>query len=312
PANTLIPGNAFFVLAASPQSIANVYGLASNVFGPYSGSLKKAETLQVLDEQSNVLLTVPYSDVYPWPVAANGTGHSIVLANPTYGEGDPRAWDISDQVGGSPGGLDTFHPSPLRSVVINEILPHTENPAVAQFIELYNHSASRVDVSGCILTDDPATNKFVIPAGTVIGPAGFVSFTQSQFGFTLNGQGETLYFIKPDGSRVLDAVQFGAQADGVSYGRWPDGANDFYAFTTNTPGTNNSPILIGDIVINELMYDPISGNDDDQYIELYNQGSNAVSLANWRFTAGVSFTFPPEAVIGPNGYVVVGRNTLEL
>ena len=148
------------------------------------------------------------------------------------------------------------------------------------------------------LTDDPATNKFVIPAGTVIGPAGFVSFTQSQFGFTLNGAGETLYFIKPDGSRVLDAVQFGAQADGVSYGRWPDGANDFYAFTTNTPGTNNSAIVIGDIVINELMYDPISGNDDDQYIELYNKGTNTVNLAGWQFTSGVTFTFPPMSRIG--------------
>ena len=208
----------------------------TNVLGPYNGSLKNSETLQLLDEQSNVLLTVPYTDVYPWPVAADGTGHSIVLANPSYGEGDPRAWDISDVVGGSPGQMDAFHPSPLRNVVINEILPHSENPAVPQFIELYNHSTNSVDLSGCILTDDPATNKFVIPAGTIIGPAGFVSFTQSQFGFTLNGAGETLYFIKPDGSRVLDAVQFGAQADGVSYGRWPDGANDFYAFTTNTPG----------------------------------------------------------------------------
>ena len=146
------------------------------------------------------------------------------------------------------------------------------------------------------------------PPGTVIGPAGFVSFTQSQFGFTLNGAGETLYFIKPDGSRILDAVQFGAQADGVSYGRWPDGANDFYAFTTNTPGTNNSPILIGDIVINELMYDPISGNDDDQYIELYNKGTNTVNLAGWQFTSGVTFTFPQYHALAPNGYLVVARN----
>ena len=60
------------------------------------------------------------------------------------------------------------------------------------------------------------------------------------------------------------------------------------------------------------MYDPISGNDDDQYIELYNQGTNTVSLANWQFTAGVNFTFPPNASIGPNGYVVVGQNTAEL
>ncbi len=312
PANTLIPGGAFFVLAASPQGMANVYGLTSNVFGPYNGSLKHSETLELLDEQTNVLLTVPYTDVYPWPVAADGTGHSIVLANPTYGETDPRAWDISDQVDGSPGQLDPFAPSPLRSVLINEILPHTENPAVPQFIELYNHSTSSVNISGCILTDDAATNKFVIPAGTVIPPAGFVSFTQPQFGFTMNGQGETLYFIKPDGTRVLDAVQFGPQADGFSYGRWPDGANDFYAFTTNTPGSNNSAILIGDIVINELMYDPISENDDDQYIELYNQGANTINLSGWQFTSGVTFTFPPNAVIGPSGYVVVGRNTANL
>ena len=121
-----------------------------------------------------------------------------------------------------------------------------------------------------------------------------------------------MYFIKPDDSRVLDAVQFGAQADGVSYGRWPDGANDFYAFTTNTPGTNNSAILIGDIVINELMYDPISGNDDDQYIELYNKGTNTINLAGWQFTSGVTFTFPANTVIAPNGYLVVARNMTNL
>ena len=311
PSNTIIPGGAFFVIAASPQSIQNVYGLTTNVFGPYSGSLKHSETLQLIDEQGAVLLTVPYTDVYPWPVAADGTGHSIVLANPSYGEGDPRAWDISDVVGGSPGQVDAFHPSPLRSVVINEILPHSENPTVPQFIELYNHSTNSVDVSGCILTDDPSTNKFVIPGGTVIEPAGFVSFTQAQFGFTLNGAGETLYFIKPDNSRILDAVQFGAQANGVSYGRWPDGANDFYAFTTNTPGTNNSAIWIGDIVINELMYDPISGNDDDQYIELYNKGTNTINLAGWQFTSGVTFTFP-SITIAPNGYLVVAKNMTNL
>ncbi len=199
----------------------------------------------------------------------------------------------------------------MRNVVINEILPHSENVAVPQFIELYNHSAASVDISGCILTDDVTTNKFVVPAGTTIPAAGFVSFTQAQFNFTLNGAGETLYFIKPNGSRILDAVQFGAQANGVSYGRWPDGANDFYAFTTNTPGTNNSAILIGNVVINELMYDPISGNDDDQYLELYNQGASAVNLNGWQLTSGVTFTFT-NTTIAAGGYLVVARNQTNL
>ena len=161
------------------------------------------------------------------------------------------------------------------------------------------------------MTDDPTTNKFVIPAGTVIGPAGFISFTQPQFGFTLNGAGETLYLIKPDGRRVLDAMPFGAQANGVSYGRWPDGAGDCYALATTTPGTNNRAIVIGDIVINELMYDPISGNDDDQYVELYNKGTNAVNLAGWQFSSGITFTFP-SVTMAPNGYLVVGKNTTNL
>ncbi len=312
PANTLMPAGAYFVLAASPQSMANVYGLTSNVFGPYTGSLKHAETLQLLDERSNVLLTIPYSATYPWPVAADGTGHSLVLAYASYGEGDPRAWDISDVTGGSPGQMDGFRPSPLRNVVINEVLAHSENQSVPQFIELYNHSTNAVDVSGCILTDDTTVNKFVIPTGTVIAPAGFVAFAQSEFNFTLNGAGENLYFIEPDGSHIIDAVQWEAQANGVSWGRWPDGANDFYALATNTPGTNNSSILIGDVVINELMYDPISGNDDDQYIELYNKGSNTINLAGWQFTSGVKFTIPPNVTLAPGGYLVVSRNETNL
>ncbi|HWH71256.1 MAG TPA: lamin tail domain-containing protein, partial [Candidatus Sulfotelmatobacter sp.] len=304
PAGTIIPGGGFLVIAASPQGVQNVYGIP-NVLGPYTGSLKKSGTLQLLDEQGAVLLTVPYSDVYPWPVAASGTGHSIVLINPTYGEADPRAWDISEIVGGSPGTLDAFHPDPLRDVVINELLAHTENPAVPDFVELYNHSNQTNDLSGCILTDDPQSPKFVIPPGTIIPPHGFVAFDRFQLAFGLKAAGETFYLLKADGSRVLDAVQFEAQAEGVSFGRWPDGANAFYPLAARTPGTNNSPILIGDIVINELMYHPISGKDDDQYIELYNRGTNTVSLANWQFTSGITFTFPTTASLAPGSYLVI-------
>jgi regulation of enolase protein 1 (concanavalin A-like superfamily) len=237
PPGTLLAGGAYLVVAASPQSIQSVYGI-TNVVGPYEGTLKHVDSLQLSAAGGGILLTVPYSNVRPWPVAADGTGHSIVLANPTYGEGDPHAWDISDAVGGSPGRVEAFHPSPLRNVVINEVLAHSENPAVPRFVELYNHSNQTNDLSGCILTDDTATNKCVLPSGTFIGPRGFLSFNESQLGFVLNGAGETVYLLKPDGSRVLDAMQFEAQADGVSYGRWPDGGGDCYPLASRTPGTN--------------------------------------------------------------------------
>ena len=311
PPGTILPGGAFIVLAASPTDIQFIYG-TTNIAGPYVGSLKKSDIIQLIDEQGSVLLTVPYSNLAPWPTAADGTGHSIVLANPTYGEEDPRAWDISETVGGSPGVMESFHPNPLRNVVINEWLAHSETPALRQFIELYNHGNLTNDLSGCILTDDPATNRFVIAPGTLIPPHGFVSFDQTQLGFLLNGGGGAIFLIQADRSRILDSVQFEAQADGISFGRWPDGADVFYPLAARTPATNNAAPLIRDVVINELMYKPISGNDDDQYIELYNKGTNAISLANWRFTAGVTFVFPPGASLAPDGYLVVARNTTNL
>ncbi|HLP76873.1 MAG TPA: lamin tail domain-containing protein, partial [Candidatus Paceibacterota bacterium] len=311
PAGTTIPGGGFLVIAASPSALQTVYGI-TNVLGPYSGSLKASGTLQLLDEQGAVLLTVPYSNVSPWPAGANGTGHSLVLANPTYGEEDPRAWDISDVVGGSPGALDAFHPDPLRDIVINELLAHTENPAVTDFVELYNHGSQTNDLSGCILTDNPNVNKFVIPSGTLIEPGGFVSFDRSLMGFGLEAEGGVVYLLKADRSRVLNAVSFEAQPDGVSFGRWPDGANAFYALAARTPGISNSPVLVRDIVINELMYHPLSGNDDDQFIELYNKGTNTVNLAGWQFTSGVTFTFPSNTTLPPDGYLVIARNLTNL
>jgi hypothetical protein len=79
-----------------------------------------------------------------------------------------------------------------------------------------------------------------------------------------------------------------------------------------TPGAANGAFRVDDIVINEIMYHPISKDDDDQFIELHNQGANAVNLSGWSFTAGVRFIFPSNALIAPGGYLVVARNLTNL
>lgn len=310
PAGAILPGGGFIVVAASPASIQAVYGIA-NVIGPYAGSLKATDTLQLIDNQGAILLSVSYSDMPPWPAGADGTGHSLVLANPTYGEGDPRAWDISDVVGGSPGQAETFHSSPLRNVDINEFLARSA-PAGQGYIELYNHANAPVDVSGCILTDDPQTNKFVVPTGAIISAHGFVSYTEAALNFHLDGSGGTIYFKNPDQSRYLDAVRYGAQANGVATGRWPDGASEWYLLSAGTPGTNNAAILLSDIVINELMYHPLSGDDNDQYVELYNRSTNTVNLGGWELADAVKFTFPANTLLAPGGYLVVARDAAQL
>ena len=68
------------------------------------------------------MLEVAYEDAMPWPIAADGAGHSLFLANPDYGEDSVRAWEASSMLGGSPGTFDPLFESPYRDVLINEYL----------------------------------------------------------------------------------------------------------------------------------------------------------------------------------------------
>ncbi|HMJ64130.1 MAG TPA: lamin tail domain-containing protein, partial [Candidatus Binatia bacterium] len=310
PAGTIIPGGGFIVIAKVPEDIQAIYGI-SNVTGPYTNSLKATGTVRLRNERDAILLEVDYRDTLPWPVAANGAGHSMVLARPSYGEAYPQAWAHSDVIGGSPGQVEAFRPSPLRNVVINEFLAHTDDPAL-DFIELYNHANQGVDISGCFLSDDASTNKFMVPPGTMIPARGFISFDQNQLGFSLSSAGEKIFFVNSNATRVIDAISFDAQANGVSSGRFPDGAAEIFPLASPTPGAANSGIRIHDVVINEIMYAPISGNSDDEYIELYNRGTNPVSLANWRFVDGIDFTFATNTVLATNAYLVIARNVTNL
>jgi Lamin Tail Domain/CotH kinase protein len=310
PANTIIPGGGLLVVAKSPVDLQSAYGLG-NVFGPFTGSLPNSGgTVELLNQSGGVFLEVDYSDSPPWPVAADGSGHSLVLARPSYGENDPRAWAASDSVGGSPGQLDPVPLDPLRNVVINEFLAHCVSQP--QFIELYNHSAAILDVSGCSLDCDSQTNKFILPPGTMIPAHGFLSYSGTQLGFALDGSGDTIYFHNAARTRVLDVIRFEAQQTDVSTGRTPDGSEHFHQLATPTPGATNSGSLNVPVVINEIMYAPISLNDDDQYVELYNRSANAVNLGGWQFVHGISYTIPPNTLLPAGGYLVVARSTARM
>ncbi|RMF29222.1 MAG: lamin tail domain-containing protein, partial [Chloroflexi bacterium] len=62
------------------------------------------------------------------------------------------------------------------------------------------------------------------------------------------------------------------------------------------------------IVINEIQYNPRSGDAGEEYIELYNAGSTPVDLSGWAFVDGIVYTFTAGTVISPGGYLVVGHD----
>ncbi|HEY5910800.1 MAG TPA: lamin tail domain-containing protein [Verrucomicrobiae bacterium] len=311
PTNTVIAGRSFLAVAAAPADLLSVWG-AMNLQGPYTNSLSnRSGTLRLRNRQGGILLEVNYSSEPPWPAAADGAGHSLVLGWPSLGEGNPVAWTASAVIGGSPGKMEASQQNAYRTVLINEVLAHTDPPDY-DFIELYNYSSSPVNISGCTLSDDPATNKFRFPSTTIIEPQGFIAVDETQLGFRLDAAGETIYFKDPPGTRVLDSFKFGAQQNGVSFGRYPDGAKDLSRLQNKTPGSSNARPRVADVVINEIMYAPFSGQDDDQYVELHNRTDSPVDVSRWSFEDGVGYTVPGGVVIPAHGYLVVARNAAHL
>ncbi len=198
------------------------------------------------------------------------------------------------------------------SPLVNEVM--TNNGGAGDWIELFNPTASAVDLSGWYLSDSATTlTKFPIPSGTTIAPGGYLVFTEAQFGtgFALSKNGESVYLSNP-ASLVIDAHDFGGSDSGVTFGRYVtnEGIETFTTLATPTMGGPNSGPLVGPVVINEIMYSPLAGKDE--FVELRNITTSPVKLYDvaapahtWTVTGGVDYTFPTGVEMPAQGLLVL-------
>ncbi len=311
PTGTVLAARGYAVVAADPAAVQAVYGL-SGVYGPWAGTLPNGGgSVRLRNPQGAIVLDVPYEDGPPWPVAADGTGHALTLARPDYGEGECRAWAAGGLKDGTPGFAEPMFADALSRVRINEWLAHTDLPQV-DGVELYNGGTQAVDIGGCWLSDDAGTNRCRLPPRTLLPADGYLWLDQPVLGFNLSMTGDEIFLSSSNGARVVDAVRFGAQRNGQSSGRCPDGSDALRPLATLTPGAANGPERRDGVVLNELMYHPISEEDADEYIELYNRGAVATNLTDWVLMDGVSYTFPTGTTIAAGGYLVVAKDATRL
>lgn len=309
PEGTFLAGRSYLVVAPTPGDVQIVFGLPK-VLGGFAATLPNDSGRIVLyNDQGAELLELEYSDRGEWPAAADGAGHSLVLARPSYGERQAKAWAASATPAGSPGRAEPALPSGFRTVVINEFLANTDN-LQPDFIELYNYGETEVDLSGATLTDDDSTNKFTFAPGTRIAALSYLALDQGTLGFALSGAGERIILRSPVGN-VIDAVQFDAQALGLPTGRFPDGNPRFQVLSAPTRGALNAEPYLSSIVINEIMYNPPQGSSAE-YIELYNRSASGINLRGWRIEDGISYTFTQDAFIPANGYLVIASDIVAL
>ncbi|MFC6223003.1 lamin tail domain-containing protein [Hymenobacter artigasi] len=172
------------------------------------------------------------------------------------------------------------------------------------WIEIYNSGTQPVNIGGLYVTD-LLTNltKFQIPttnsALTTIPAKGYLLlWADSQpaqgplhLNLSLSKSGEAIGLSQMIGTTptALDSYTFGAQADDVSTGRFPDGSPTFRTFTAATPGSANVINFKSGLFINELMAvnqtsvtDP--AGEHDPWIEVYNNNPTPVDIGGLYLT----------------------------
>jgi len=86
------------------------------------------------------------------------------------------------------------------------------------------------------------------------------------------------------------------------WSHWSDAITFKPAPASNAPNYN--------LTINEIMYNP-SDNCGVEFVELYNYGTTAISLNNFKFTEGIDFDFPSGSSLAAGGYLVLTNDSLE-
>ena len=161
----------------------------------------------------------------------------------------------TDNVGGAPGGA-TGGAVEEGNLVINEFMASNdtgwtdEEGEFEDWIEIYNGTASPVDLGGYFVSDDPATpTLFQLPTGqpeTVIPTGGYLILIGDKtpdagplhIDLKLSGSGEAFGLYDSDGN-TIDEYVYEAQATDQSTGRSPSGTGGFCVMAAPTPGAEN-------------------------------------------------------------------------
>ncbi len=272
------------VIAVNPIAMNNVFGITAEPFG---GALSNGgETLTILDNNSTEVLSIPFDDGSPWPTSGDGTdgeGASIVLCdtdNPQLGE----SWKVSGESTG---------------IIIN-------GSTVFGSPGLVEDSGCDSGPSGIIVTTDGLT---FVPADITIN------------------QGETITFTNGGGTHNANGSKDAYPDNPVGFTSGPPSSDSWvYEHTFNLPGfyeyrcdlhigagMEGSVTVIpaqdnSDLRITEVFYNSSIIPDSLEFIELFNAGTSAANLENYKLTSSSIDAILPTGQVLPGTYMVLCKN----
>jgi len=234
-------------------------------------------------------------------------------------------------------------PPSAPAIVITEIMynPPEIGTDSLEFLELYNNDVEPINLEGFSFSSgiDYTFPDFELAPGAYIllsadSAAIAETFNVTSFeweGEGLSNSGELIQLVDTY-DQTIDSVDYD---DGPPWPAEPDGEGpsltfcdpsldnsipDFWSASAHVAAINSAGDTIFatpgtgcvipeiDIVITEIFYHPPGEeNDSLEFVEIYNLGSETVSLEGCYFSQGIEFTFP-DADIEPGSYLVITMN----
>lgn len=279
---TLMPDS--FLVIGDISDIAEFNGIQSFVAMDDFPSLYENGLLIKLEYRGNVIDAVEYNKSFYNDAAAESGGQSIERINPFDVCDAPDNWAACNYAAGSSAGMRNS----VYNVSIDSISP------VFQNIIYDNNNYLTLVFSEPISTDSVdiiATVNGVSISSALIGVAG-------------------LY-----GNELL--IPLGNVSVGELFDVTISGVSDCWGnFSQNLRSTFSIPDTVynaGDLIINEILYNPKDGGYD--FVELYNPTDKSISLAGWGIadaTNGemntVDLLTDRGFILLPDDYVVLTRN----
>lgn len=227
------------------------------------------------------------------------------------------------------------------TVVINEFMASNggclpdEKGEYNDWVEIYNPTDQTVSLAGLGLTDENSTTpKWSFPRIDLKAGAYLVVFASGtgtssadeayqNAAFKLNATSGSIYLTDSTG-KALDMISYDNQTQDVSMGRVPGSSDEWQMFAAPTPGFSNDEagraafeqsriapetgLLITEVMASNKTTIADNNGAYNDYIEIYNGGSEAVNLAGYGLSDDAAKTLKwkfPEVTIKPGAYLVL-------